>query len=182
MRWGGKIANAQFLACIAVTDVLLSLTLAAILKTDSLIRPDSCQSSPPLSPPPTQPVMSPLVISTISKRRMNEASILASFSISKRNEPAYSRTCKDRSFSALLPATLLSNPRWIHSGRKDKEKEGYGLLGAVICYKPPPPPPPPPPPFPILRVCRTACGHVIRIRGPRESPPLPPIIFGTEFL
>jgi hypothetical protein len=27
----------------------------------------------------------------------NEASTLASFSITKRNEPAYSRTCKDRS-------------------------------------------------------------------------------------
>jgi hypothetical protein len=51
MRWGGKIANAHFLACIAVTDVLLSLTLAAILKTDSLIRTDSCQSSPPPLPP-----------------------------------------------------------------------------------------------------------------------------------
>ncbi len=36
-------------------------------------------------------------MSTLSKRRRNEASILASFSISKRNEPVYSRTCKDRS-------------------------------------------------------------------------------------
>ncbi len=36
-----------------------------------------------------------VVMATISKRRLNEASILASFSISKRNEPAYSRTCKD---------------------------------------------------------------------------------------
>jgi hypothetical protein len=36
-----------------------------------------------------------VVMATISKR--NEASILASFSILKRNEPAYSRTCKDRS-------------------------------------------------------------------------------------
>ncbi len=38
-----------------------------------------------------------LVMATISKRRQNEASILTLFSISKRNEPAYSRTCKDRS-------------------------------------------------------------------------------------
>ncbi len=38
-----------------------------------------------------------VVMSTISKRRRNEASILASFSISKWNKPAYSRTCKDRS-------------------------------------------------------------------------------------
>jgi len=38
-----------------------------------------------------------VVMAMISKRRQNEASILASFSISKRNEPVYSRTCKDRS-------------------------------------------------------------------------------------
>jgi hypothetical protein len=38
-----------------------------------------------------------LVMSTMLKRRQNEASILASFSISKRDDPAYSRTCKDRS-------------------------------------------------------------------------------------
>jgi hypothetical protein len=38
-----------------------------------------------------------VVMARISKRRRNEASILASFSISKRNEPTYSRTCKDRS-------------------------------------------------------------------------------------
>ncbi len=30
-------------------------------------------------------------------------------------------------------------------------------------------------PSPTLRVCRTACGHIIRIRGLRESsPPSPP--------
>jgi hypothetical protein len=38
-----------------------------------------------------------LVMATISNRRRNKASILSSFSISKRNEPAYSRTCKNRS-------------------------------------------------------------------------------------
>ncbi len=39
-----------------------------------------------------------LIMAMISKRRRNEASILTSFPISKRkNEPAYSRTCKDRS-------------------------------------------------------------------------------------
>ncbi len=43
-----------------------------------------------------------VVMATISKRRRNEASILASFSISKRNEPANSRTCKDRSEANLL--------------------------------------------------------------------------------
>jgi hypothetical protein len=40
--------------------------------------------------------MSGLVMAMISNHRRNEASILASFSISKRNEPAYSRTCKDQ--------------------------------------------------------------------------------------
>ncbi len=33
---------------------------------------------------------------------------------------------------------------------------------------------PPPSPLPTLRVCRTACGHAIRIRWLRESPPSPP--------
>jgi hypothetical protein len=41
-------------------------------------------------------------MATISKRRRNEASILTSFSLSKPNEPAYSRTCKDRSKKNLL--------------------------------------------------------------------------------
>jgi hypothetical protein len=41
--------------------------------------------------------LSQLVMATISKRRQNEASIFVLFSISKRNEPAYSRTCKERS-------------------------------------------------------------------------------------
>jgi hypothetical protein len=41
--------------------------------------------------------VSGVVMAAISKQRRNEASILASFSISKRNKPAYSRTCKDRS-------------------------------------------------------------------------------------
>ncbi len=36
-----------------------------------------------------------LVMATISKRSQNKASILTSFLISKRNEPAYSRTCKE---------------------------------------------------------------------------------------
>jgi hypothetical protein len=38
-----------------------------------------------------------VVTATISKRRRDKASILTSFSILKRNEPAYSRTCKDQS-------------------------------------------------------------------------------------
>ncbi len=35
-------------------------------------------------------------------------------------------------------ANFLSNPRRIHSGKKDKEKEEYGLLCAVICCEQPP--------------------------------------------
>jgi hypothetical protein len=45
-----------------------------------------------------------VVMATISKRRWNEASILTSFPILKRNEPAYSRTCKDRSEANPAPS------------------------------------------------------------------------------
>ncbi len=51
--------------------------------------------------------------------------------------------------------------------QKDKEKEEYGSLW---CFMPPLPSPlqlPPPTP----RICRTACGHVIRISWQRETPP-----------
>ncbi len=43
-----------------------------------------------------------LVMATISKRRRNEASILVSLSILKRNEPAFLRTCKHRSEPCLF--------------------------------------------------------------------------------
>ncbi len=56
--------------------------------------PEMCAAAG-LPPPPLCPF--PLVMAMISKRRRNEASILTSFSISKRNKPAYSRTCKDPS-------------------------------------------------------------------------------------
>jgi hypothetical protein len=49
--------------------------------------------------------------------------------------------------SAQPRAEFLSNPRRIHSGQKDKEKEEYGLLCAVICFMSPLSPlqlPPPP--------------------------------------
>ncbi len=61
------------------------------------------------------------------------------------------------------------------------ERQGErGIWVAMGCYllHVTPLPPPPPSPLPSLRVCRTACGHVIRIRGLRESPPplrTPPI-------
>ncbi len=53
--------------------------------------------------------------------------------------------------------------------RRKRDMSCYGLLSAASH----PPPPLPPPPSPTLRVCRTACGHVIRIRGLKESPPPP---------
>jgi hypothetical protein len=46
----------------------------------------------------------------------------------------------------------LSNPNRIHSGQKDKEKEGYELLWAVICCKPPLSPSPTFPPPHIARL------------------------------
>ncbi len=57
------------------------------------------------------------------------------------------------------------------------ERQGErGIWVAMGCYlvHVTPPPLPPPSPLPTLRVCRTACGHVIWIRGMRESPPPPP--------
>ncbi len=43
-----------------------------------------------------------VVMATISKRRRNAVSILTSFLISKRNEPAYSSTCKIKAKRTLL--------------------------------------------------------------------------------
>ncbi len=58
-----------------------------------------------------------VVIATISKRRQNKASILASilasFSISKQNQPAYSRTCKDH----MEANPAYSTPRKIEAKR-----------------------------------------------------------------
>jgi hypothetical protein len=57
------------------------------------------------------------------------------------------------------------------------ERQGErGIWVAMGCYllQVTPPPPPPPPPSPKLCVCRTTCGHVIRIRGLKESPPPSP--------
>jgi hypothetical protein len=45
------------------------------------------------------------------------------------------RRCLERNF--------LSNPRRIHSGKEDKEKEEQGLPGALICCSPASPPSPP---------------------------------------
>ncbi len=60
------------------------------------------------------------------------------------------------------------NPRRIHSGQKDKEKEEYELLCGVICCKQPPSPPPPPP-----TLCSISPAHdcVYQVRRTRESPP-----------
>ncbi len=56
--------------------------------------------------------------------------------------------------------------------RKTRRKRNmgcYGLLSASWH-----PSPPPTSPLPTLRICRTACGHVIRISWQRETPPPPP--------
>jgi hypothetical protein len=59
---------------------------------------------------------------------------------------------------AQLCANFSSNPRRIHSGQKDKEKEEYGLLCVAICCGQPPLPISSPPP--TLRTILPACGCV----------------------
>jgi hypothetical protein len=66
--------------------------------------------------------------------------------------PPLSHTLSVYTCSALIRAKFLSNPRRIHSGQKDEEKEECELLWAVICSKPPFSPPPPPPPPHIARL------------------------------
>jgi hypothetical protein len=60
---------------------------------------------------------------------------------------------------------FLSNPRWINSRQKDKEKEEYGLLCVICCEQPPISPSPSCAPF------RLPAAMFIRIRRTRESPP-----------
>ncbi len=68
---------------------------------------------------------------------------------------------------------FLSNPRGIHSGQRDKEKEEYGLVCVVIFCEQPPhhlpfhPPPPPCAPFHL------PAAKFIRIIG-TEPPPHTP--------
>ncbi len=61
------------------------------------------------------------------KRRRSEASILASFLISKRNKPAFSRTCKDRSEATLLILYLRRSKRnkfcLFHKFERSKQSE-----------------------------------------------------------
>ncbi len=62
-------------------------------------------------------------------------------------------------------------PAGYTADRKTRRKRNmgcYGLLSAS-CHPSPPPLTYHPPPTPSI--CRTACGHVIRIRWLRESPP-----------
>jgi hypothetical protein len=52
-------------------------------------------------------------------------------------------------------------------------KESFIWWCTVICFMSPLSPPLtyPPPPLPTPRICRNACGHVIRISWRRETPP-----------
>ncbi len=56
-------------------------------------------------------------------------------------------------YSTAESRIFSSNPRRMHSGKEDEEKEEQGLLWAVICPTPIHPPSPSPP---APRVCRTA--------------------------
>jgi hypothetical protein len=77
---------------------------------------------------------------------------------------------------------FLSNPRRIHSGQKDKEKEEYEPLNVVNCCKQPPSSPSPPAPPPALRTSFTylwLCYQEQRDEG--EPPPSHPYLSGTIF-
>jgi hypothetical protein len=72
-------------------------------------------------------------------------------------------------------------PAGYTADRKTRRKRNVGCCGLLSAanHHPPPPPHLPPSPPPTLCVCHTACGHVIRIRGLRESPPpTPPQDYG----
>ncbi len=86
------------------------------------------------------------------------------------NISANFRKNSKRPCSALLRAKFYRTPARYTADRKTRRKRDmscYGLLSAA-CH---PSPSPPTFPLPTLCVCRTACGHVIRIIGLRESPP-----------
>jgi hypothetical protein len=75
------------------------------------------------------------------------------------------------SCSALRRAEFFIEPP---PDTQRKERQGErGIWVAVSCYllhvTPLPSPTSPPPPTP--RICRTACGHIIRISWQRETPP-----------
>ncbi len=78
------------------------------------------------------------------------------------------------SCSARPRAEFLSNPRRIHSGQKDKEKEEYGLLWAVICFMSPLSPlPPSTSPLPTLRAPPAATLSGLAGGGRPPPPPHP---------
>jgi hypothetical protein len=95
----------------------------------------TCYSSPKKKVPSVPSVPPVLVMATISKRSRNEDSILTSFSISKRNEPAYSRTCEanlaySRTCEANLPYSTpykdRSEANSVHStNSKDRSGANY---------------------------------------------------------
>jgi hypothetical protein len=72
--------------------------------------------------------------------------------------------------SAQLCANFSSNPRRIHSGQKDKEKEEYGLLCVAICCEQPPHLSPPhlAHHFTCLRLCLSG------LEGQERAPPHTP--------
>ncbi len=75
--------------------------------------------------------------------------------------------------SALLRAEYFHRtPAGYTADRKMRRKRNMGCyeLLSASCH---PSPPPPTSPLPTPRICRTACGHVIRISW-RETPPPPP--------
>jgi hypothetical protein len=94
----------------------------------------------------------------------------------------YKKCFHKRFCSALLFANFLSNPRRIHSGQKDKEKEEYGLIWAIICCKQPllsPLPPFPPAPSPP-RLLRPPVAMLSGLEGRgRASPPPPHLIWNS---
>jgi hypothetical protein len=80
--------------------------------------------------------------------------------------------------SAPLCANFLSNPRRIHSGQKDKEKEEYELLCVVICCKQPLLSPLPPFPPHVARLLHPTVAVLSGLEGQGGAPPTPPSHLG----
>jgi hypothetical protein len=68
-----------------------------------------------------------VVMATMLKRRQNKASILTSFLISKRNEPAYSRSRKDQSEANLAYSTSYKDRSEANSVYSINSKDRSGV-------------------------------------------------------